>query len=196
MITNLLFFSYGPDCGFCKAMAQEWEDFDALIEEEELDIKLGAYNVHEPGNKTPETQILFPGPLPGLHLFPPGDKKFYEYPNPRINVKKEFYMSFALFEYENSHGYYKKAEYLYEEESPIVTIPGEKFDEFLTTGDNYFVMFFGPKCGWCKAFTPTWESFATQAKEKGSDFVVARMDGFSDMNIIQRYEARPWPSLV
>ena len=77
-----------------------------------------------------------------------------------------------------------------------MSIPGEEFDEYLTRGENYFVMFFGPKCGWCKQIMPTWEKFAEEAKAKGSDFVVSRMDGFTNMEVIQRYTARPWPSLV
>jgi len=82
---------YGPNCGFCKAMAEEWESFAQLVEEEELDIKIGQFDVHKTENQVQEIRTFFPGPLPGLHLFPPGDKKFYEFPNPRINVDKEFY---------------------------------------------------------------------------------------------------------
>ena len=89
-------------------MAEEWEDFAADVEAEGFDIKVGQFDVHDQENKIPEVQTFFPGPLPGLHLFPPGDNKFYEFPNPRINVNKEFYLNFALFDYEAHTGIFRK----------------------------------------------------------------------------------------
>jgi len=189
---------YGPDCGFCKAMAEEWEAFAQQIEDEGYDIKVAAYNVHESSHQVAEVRHFFPGPLPGLHLFPPGDKKFYEFPNPRINVRAEWYLNFALFEYEEYEGIYRDPRSIYEEESPIVTIDGAKFDEYLE--QNYdkplFIYFFGPKCGWCKEKLPLWTKFAEEALERNAPFVVARLDGFSDLQVVERFTARPWPSMV
>merc|ERR1711934_142302 len=189
---------YGPNCGLCTSMAEEWEKFAQNVIDEELDIKVGAFDVHATENQVEEVRIFFPGPLPGLHLFPPHDKKYYEFPNPRINVKADFYTNFALFEYEEFPGTYRKSEYFYEEENPVVTINGENFDQFIAEHADtpIFVYFFGPKCGWCKTKFPIWEQFAVDAIAKESKFIVARMDGFSNMQVIDRYTARPWPSMV
>ena len=43
---------------------------------------------------------------------------------------------------------------------------------------------------------PLWEKFAEEVKEQEAPLVVARMDGFSNMQVVDRYNARPWPSLV
>jgi len=188
---------YGPNCGFCKSMAPAWEDLADEIESEGLDIKIGAFNVHEDHVGFEGVRDLFPGPLPGLHFFPPQDKKFYEFPNPRFAVGHEGFMEFALSGWEEVDGVFRKPEYFYQEETDIVNIPGEDFDKVLTKStDPLFVMFFGPKCGWCKAMMPLWQRYAREVKEQGLPLVVARMDGFSNLNIVDRYTARPWPSLV
>jgi len=106
-------------------------------------------------------------------------------------------MEFALGGWEDVEGVYRKPEYFYQEETAITNIQGENFDKFITeTSDPVFVMVFGPKCGWCKTMMPLWEKFAEEVKEQEAPLVVARMDGFSNMQVVDRYNARPWPSLV
>lgn len=60
--------SYGPDCGFCRGMADEWEAFAQIVEDEELDIKVASFDVHKTENQAENVRNLFPGPLPGVHL--------------------------------------------------------------------------------------------------------------------------------
>ena len=60
--------SYGPNCGFCTSMASEWEKFAQQVEDEGLDVKIGAFNVHESENQREDVRTFLPGPLPGLHL--------------------------------------------------------------------------------------------------------------------------------
>jgi len=86
--------------------------------------------------------------------------------------------------------------YYYDAPSPIVNIDGKEFDKTITDGGRYFVMFYGLKCGACKQFMPTWEKFAIESKERNSPWVVARTEGFTNMQVVDRYTARPWPSLV
>jgi len=188
---------YGPNCGFCKAMADEWEAFAQLVEEEEYDLKIGSFDAQRTDFDRQPFRDIFPGPLPGLHFFPADKPKhYYEFPNPRIIVDKNKYLDFAVLGYEDTKPVYRQAKYLYEEESNIVTIPGEQFDEVVSSGEKYFVMFFGPKCGACKNFLPTWEKFAEESVKRGSPWITSRVDGFSAMSVVDRYTARPWPSLV
>lgn len=79
-----------------------------------------------------------------------------------------------------------------------MAIDGQNFDKFLEENAEtpIFVYFFGPKCGWCKEKLPIWTDFAEKSNEKNAPWIVARMDGFSNMQIIERYQARPWPSMV
>jgi len=188
---------YGPNCGFCKGMEEEWEALAKMVDEEDYDMRIGQVNVHDSLFQVPEFRSIFPGPLPGLHWFPTDQPKyFYEYPSPRLPATAEVYLSFAILTYENTPKSFRKAEYMYEVETPILNIPGEKFDETIESGDRYIVMFYGSKCGWCKQMMPLWEQFATETKEQNRDWVVSRMEGFSKMSVIDRYTARPWPSIV
>jgi len=189
---------YGPNCGFCKGMEEQWETFAKEVAEEELDLKVGQLNVHDPEVQgTPGIRPLLPGPLPGIHLFFPGEKKFYEFPNPRLNTLKEQYLNFVLTDYERSSTAYRKDEYFYEEETDILNISGENFYDVLESAEKpLYVFFFGTKCGWCKTKMPLWEEFATASKQRNAPWTVARLDGFSNLKLVDAYNARPWPSVV
>ena len=63
-------------------------------------------------------------------------------------------------------------------------------------GAEYIVMVGGPKCGWCKGFLPTYREFAAAAKENGITATVAWINGMANFGYVERYTARPWPSLV
>ena len=43
-----------------------------------------------------------------LNSFPPNDKRFYEYPNPRFAIGHDGYMEFALGGWEDVEGVYRK----------------------------------------------------------------------------------------
>jgi len=189
---------YGPNCGFCKGMEPIWEDLAKVTEEEGYDWRVGKFNVHLPEHQGKlEFRSVFPGPLPGLHLFlTDKPKQFYEHPNPRLVLNADQLVQFAVMDYEKVHPVWRKDEYFYLEESPITNIDGKDFDKTIADGNRYFVMFYGLKCGACKQFMPTWEKFAIAAKERNSPWTVARMEGFTNMQIVDRYTARPWPSLV
>lgn len=64
------------------------------------------------------------------------------------------------------------------------------------TDKPLYVYFFGPKCGWCKTKMPLWEEFAIASKERNAPWTVARLDGFSNLRLIDAFNARPWPSVV
>jgi len=49
-------------------MASEWEAFAQMVAEEDLDLKVGSFNVHESENQVESIRNLMPGPLPGIHL--------------------------------------------------------------------------------------------------------------------------------
>ena len=49
-------------------MADDWEALAREAEEEGLDMKIGAFNVHSDYVGFEGVRDLFPGPLPGLHL--------------------------------------------------------------------------------------------------------------------------------
>lgn len=51
-------------------MEESWEAFAKEVAEEELDVKVGQLNVHDPAvQSTQDIRPLLPGPLPGIHLY-------------------------------------------------------------------------------------------------------------------------------
>ena len=55
---------------------------------------------------------------------------------------------------------------------------------------------YGSKCGHCKYFTPVFKTFADEINERRINVKVGEFEGFQDMNVVERFNARPWPSIV
>ena len=119
---------YGPNCGFCKNMAPAWEQLAEMVEKDELDLKIAQYNVHGDNMVDDYAKHFLPGPLPGLHLFIPGDNKFFEFHGARFDTDPEHYLAFALYGYEEQrlHATPKNPRHFYEEETDIVNILSEQ----------------------------------------------------------------------
>jgi len=190
---NWIVMFYGANCGFCKSVKPFFEDLEQEVEEEGLDLRLAMLDVHKEGTGN-DMFYYMPGPLPGIHLFT--EERWYEMPNPRYVSSHDAMLEFALFGYEEEgiNNYPADKNKRDPDMSDAVVLTKEDFDEKTKEG-NWLVMFYGPKCGWCKRFEPLYHEFATEMKDDDS-LNVAKIDAFDAMGITQRFTARPWPSVV
>mmetsp|Transcript_27769 Transcript_27769/g.54673 ORF Transcript_27769/g.54673 Transcript_27769/m.54673 type:complete len:421 (+) Transcript_27769:15-1277(+) len=61
---------------------------------------------------------------------------------------------------------------------------------------SWFVEFYAPWCDHCMKFTPTWELFATTAKEAGSPVVVAKLNGNDHKGLVKELGLTAFPTLL
>merc|ERR1711976_29026 len=71
---------YSPKCGWCKSMAEQWEEFAEMVESEDLDLKVVSADVLEiDTSEFPQLKQVMPGPLPGVFFFPAKTNYYYNF---------------------------------------------------------------------------------------------------------------------
>jgi len=188
---------YSPNCGFCTGVEEVWDNFHDETEKDQLDWKVAKINVlNIKGKDDPRASGVLPGPLPGLHLFPPNSKTFYEYPSPRSTVTVAQLMEFALFGYEDKTPAWKELKDFFASHDALALVDEKSWDELTVNDGEYIVMVYGPKCGWCKGFLPIYEEFAKLIPEKGYTMKPYWINGSNAWKFGDRYHTRPWPSFI
>jgi thiol-disulfide isomerase/thioredoxin len=64
----------------------------------------------------------------------------------------------------------------------------EKFESIATI--TYYYL---PTCGWCTKFTPTWDKFAEEAKAKGLNVRVNKVNGNEASEEVNKYNINGFP---
>jgi thiol-disulfide isomerase/thioredoxin len=64
----------------------------------------------------------------------------------------------------------------------------EKFESVPTI--TYYYL---PTCGWCTKFTPTWDKFAEEAKAKGLNVRVKKVNGSEASEEVNKYNINGFP---
>lgn len=191
---------YGPKCGFCKMFSPTYEKLADKVEEEDLGFKVAKANIFAEDIR-PETRNLGVGKLPHLTLF--RDGKFFTFPDARNIRAIDEYVEYVLEDYEDieweqEQKKIEEARALAEMEakSKVVKLETDTYlDVLKQDSDPWFVEFYGPKCGYCKRFHPTWEELADDADEQGLNLHVAKVDATKNAAIARGFDGYPWPAL-
>jgi len=189
---------YAPTCGICKIMKKDWDALAEYVIDEEYDVNIGKINVRENRELSQKYNI---GKLPGIILFRDGE--VYPLPQARNSRSSYEYVVWALDSYEEIHNIEqeriaeeKRKEEEMDAKSNVEVLTVNNF-EATTTDDIWFIEFYGPKCGYCKRFRPTWESVADWVNENPQDppIHIAKIDAVDGHTYTYKMKANPWPRL-
>jgi len=180
---------YGKNCGFCKQSAPVWDRLAKVSGEFGFDV----YHIDAHESHTSSSRFFVSG-LPGMIFFK-GDH-FYVFPD-RLVGDVDNLIDFALKDYtkvdaEFIDGRKKVSNY----KGDVIDIDEDNWPVISRKNKWMLVEFYGPACGYCKEFTPTWEKVATEAKKQGIEAIVARINARDEISLAHRYDAYPWPSII
>lgn len=166
--------------------------YEALAKTLRGKINVGKVDVVE-CNKTAERFAITT--VPAMWVFRGG--KRYEYPSTKLNY--EDMLSFAEGKYEKEKGTEVKALPEAEESlGDIIVLGDDNFDSVArvmskSSSAVWFVEFYAPWCGHCKALKPIWEQVATTLKHK---IHVAKVDCIANKNTSERFSIPGFPTLL
>jgi protein disulfide-isomerase-like protein len=82
--------------------------------------------------------------------------------------------------------------------SQLILLFDSIFMRVLQTTGKWFVKFYAPWCGHCKALAPKWSELAEVVTDTASDlqnFVIAKVDCTENQDVCTRFQVRSYPTL-
>ena len=182
----ILVMFYAPWCGHCKALKPHFAEAATDLKPNAvlagMDVeKQELYGLRQALNITG---------FPTIHYYHRGEK-LYDYNGERtkegiVEWMKNPSASKVPEESEESWS---------EEESEVVHLTAENFDDVLSENPSVLVMFYAPWCGHCKAMKPHYTAAADQLKRDGVNGVLAAVDATQARELAEKYEVKGFPTV-
>ncbi|KAL3836941.1 hypothetical protein ACJMK2_022344, partial [Sinanodonta woodiana] len=176
---------YAPWCGFCKKLKP---DFAAAATEMKGKAALVGLDVEKPHLMNLRAEYNITG-FPTLYYFKEGRVQ-YRYggennkdgivnwlndPKPPEEPKKEKEWA--------------------DDETDVVHLHDDDFDDFINTHNSVMVMFYAPWCGHCKSMKPEYEAAAAAIKAGNIDAVLAAVDATKEKRLGTEYKIQGFPTV-
>ncbi|XP_065181159.1 protein disulfide-isomerase A5-like [Sycon ciliatum] len=176
---------YVPWCGFCKKLKPDYAQAATVLKKTAvlgaMDIDLEeAYGIRQMFNITGFPTLLYfksgEQPMPyGGERNKDGIIAWMKDPKPAEEKEEEKPWS--------------------AEESEVVHLKTENFDEFVAEHPSVLVMFYAPWCGHCKAMKPEYVTAAATLKEEGSEGVMAAVNCVDEKSLAERFDVKGYPTV-
>jgi len=177
---------YAPWCGHCKRLKP---DYQVVAKEMKDSAVLAAMDVNRPENSPVSRKYNITG-FPTLLYFE-GGSLLYPYPggNSKDEIKK--FLADPKPEAEEK----PKETAWSDEESEVVHLTDDTFDEFMSGNPSVLVMFYAPWCGHCKRAKPHFVSAAAKMVEQGMSGKLAAVDCTIHQQLSKRFEVKGFPTI-
>ena len=187
----MLVMFYAPWCGHCTRMKPEFASAATQLKGKAV---LAGMNVDNQNGYQVRADFNITG-FPTVLYFEKGEK-LYDYWGERTEAGILNWMSDPQPPKEEPSSKVEKEESSWkDEESEVVHLTDDKFDEFISSNPSVLVMFYAPWCGHCKALKPHYNEAASVLKEEGIEGVLAAVDATSETKLGSKYEVSGYPTL-
>ncbi len=82
-----------------------------------------------------------------------------------------------------------------EEDENVAVLTDDNFEEFAKNNSKFFVKFYAPWCGHCKAMAPAYSSLAKRMKEKEDGIPITKVDATIQKVLAEKYGVQGFPTL-
>ncbi|KAK3612179.1 hypothetical protein CHS0354_016566 [Potamilus streckersoni] len=175
---------YAPWCGFCKKLKP---DFAAAASEMKGKAALVGIDVEKPNLVNLRTEYNITG-FPTLYYFKEGRVK-YRYGGEN---NKDGIISW-LNDPKPPEEPKKEKEWA-DDETDVVHLHDDDFDDFINTHNSVMVMFYAPWCGHCKKMKPEYEAAAAALKAENIEAVLAAVDATKEKRLGTEYKIQGFPT--
>lgn len=181
----MLIMFYAPWCGFCKRFKPE---FAAAATELKGKAILVGIDVDQPQFFQLRVTYNITG-FPTTYYFENG-KLMYQYSgeNNQAGIVSWMANPGAPKEQEKESSWA-------DEESDVVHLTTDTFDEFLQTHSSVLIMFYAPWCGHCKKMKPEFTDAAAALKTQGIDGHLAAIDATKEPKLGERFKVTGYPTV-
>ncbi|CAL1531200.1 unnamed protein product [Lymnaea stagnalis] len=180
----LLVMFYAPWCGFCKRLKP---DFAGAATELKNQFTLVGIDVDKPPMMSLRVQYNITG-FPTIYYFVKGQVKYkYGGENNKAGIIAWLNNPQEVKEKE------KEAEWA-DEESEVVHLTDDTFQDFIKQNPSVLVMFYAPWCGHCKHMKPGYTEAAKALKDEGIVGVLAAVDATKEKKLAQDNNVKGFPT--
>jgi len=81
------------------------------------------------------------------------------------------------------------------DESHVLTLTKDSFDDAIKTHKHLLVKFVAPWCGHCKSLVPAYAAAAKQLAESQSEIKLASVDATIEQDLAQKFEVKGYPTI-
>ena len=183
----ILVMFYAPWCGHCKALKPHFAEAASELKSEAV---LAGMDLEKPELYGVRQALNITG-FPTLHYYLHGNKVF-DYGGERT---KEGILTWMRDPKPPAAGE-KEAESSWEdEESEVVHLLEDTFNDYLSEHSSILVMFYAPWCGHCKAMKPHYTEAAQRMKEEGIEGTLAAVDATKARSLAEQYGVKGFPTI-
>ncbi|XP_077996871.1 protein disulfide-isomerase A5-like [Glandiceps talaboti] len=181
----VLLMFYAPWCGHCKRLKPE---FASAATELKGDAILAGMDVDKPENYGSRQTFNITG-FPTIYYFEHGKVK-YQYGGERDKEGIITWMKDPQPPKEPE----KEKEWS-DEETDVMFLSDDTFDDYIQTHSSVLVMFYAPWCGHCKKMKPEFDAAAAQMLDEEIQGSLAALDATKEREIGKRFDVKGYPTV-